>query len=131
MLNVVRFQWSQDLEIISANGAGPSVSVTNVTAYGMPNALPRPAFPNEHRYQFTDILSKTHGTHTLKAGVDVNLIHELLINLFQGGGVYSYSGSTAFANWVADVTGTNLGDGLTGKHYTTFVQVNDPITHVG
>ena len=131
MINVVRFQWSRDLEIISANGAGPSVSVTNVTAYGMPNALPRPAFPDEHRYQFTDILSKTHGKHTIKAGADVNLVHELLINLFQGGGVYTYSGSTAFPNWVSDVTGTNLGDGLTGRHYTTFVQVNDPVTHVG
>ena len=30
-----------------------------------------------------------------------------------------------------DVYGINTGDGLTGKHYSTFVQVNDPITHVG
>jgi hypothetical protein len=131
MINNVRFQWSQDLEIISANGTAPSVSVTNVMAYGLPNALPRPAFPNEHRYQFTDILSSTHGKHSIKAGVDVNLIHELLINLFQGGGVYSYAGSTAFPNWVADITGTNLGDGLTGRHFSTFVQVTDPITGVG
>jgi hypothetical protein len=41
MINNVRFQWSRDLEVTSANGAGPSVSVTNVGAYGMPNALPR------------------------------------------------------------------------------------------
>ena len=27
--------------------------------------------------------------------------------------------------------GINAGDGLTGKHYTSFTQVNDPITHVG
>jgi len=105
--------------------------VTNVMAYGLPNALPRPAFPDEHRDQFTDVLSSNHGTHTIKAGFDVNLIHELLINLFQGGGVYSYSGSNAFPNWAADVTGTNLGDGLTGRHFTTFVQVTDPITGVG
>ena len=58
----------------------------------MPNALPRPAFPDEHRMQFADVLSWTHGKHTFKAGVDVNVIHELLINLFQGGGVYTYSG---------------------------------------
>ncbi len=43
--------------------------------------------------------------------MDVNAIHELLINLFQGGGVYTYSGSAAFTNWVADVQGINLGDG--------------------
>ncbi len=30
-----------------------------------------------------------------------------------------------------DTYGINTGDGLTGKHYTTFTQVNDPITHVG
>jgi hypothetical protein len=65
--------------------------------------------------------------------VDINAIHELLVNLFQGGGVYSYSGSAAaaFSNWAADVTGTNLGDGLTGKHYSSFAQVTDPITGVG
>ncbi len=131
MINNARFQWSRDLEVTSANGAGPSVSITNVGAYGMPNALPRPAFPDEHRMQFTDIVSITHGTHTIKAGFDVNVIHELLINLFQGGGVYSYSGTTAFTNWAADVMGINLGDGLTGRHFATFVQVQDPITGVG
>ncbi len=30
-----------------------------------------------------------------------------------------------------DAYGINAGDGLTGKHYSTFVQVTDPITHVG
>ena len=133
MINSFRFQWSQDLEIIGANSTGPSVSVQNVMAYGMPNALPRPAFPNEHRMQFSDVLSKTIDKHTFKAGVDVNVIHELLINLFQGGGVYSYNGAaaTAFDNWAADVQGVNLGDGLTGRHWSTFVQVTDPVTGVG
>ena len=40
--NSLRFQWSRDLEIQGANGAGPSVSVANIMAYGMPNALPSP-----------------------------------------------------------------------------------------
>ena len=55
----------------------------------------------------------------------------MLINLFQGGGVYSYTGSNAFSNWVADVTGTNLGDNMTGRHFGSFVQVTDPVTGVG
>ncbi len=129
--NSLRFQWSRDLEIQGANGAGPSVSVANTMAYGMPNALPRPAFPDEHRLQFSDVLSKSSGRHTFKMGADFNAVHELLINLFQGGGVYSYSGSAAFNNWVADVTGVDLGDKLTGRHFSTFVQVTDPITGVG
>jgi outer membrane receptor protein involved in Fe transport len=130
-INNFRYQWSRDLEVTSANAAGPSISITNVGAYGMPNALPRPAFPDEHRQQFSDIASFSRGKHTIKVGFDENDIHELLINLFQGGGVYTYSGSNAFTNWAADVMGVNLGDGLTGRHFATFVQVNDPITHVG
>ena len=131
MVNNFRFQWSRDLETTSANAGGPSVSVANTLGYGLPNALPRPAFPDEHRLQFSDVLSMTRGRHTLKFGGDVNSIHELLINLFQGGGVYSYTGSSAFSNWVADAAGINLGDGLTGRHFGSFVQVTDPVTGVG
>jgi hypothetical protein len=102
-------------------------------AYGPPPPLPRPSFPDEHRRQITDALSQAEGRHTLKFGVDTNLVHEILINLFQGEGVYSYSGSptVAFGNWVADVYGVNLGDRLTGRYYTSFTQAYDPITKVG
>ena len=131
MVNNFRFQWSRDLETTSANGAGPSVGVTNLLGYGLPNALPRPAFPDEHRLQFSDVVSITRGRHTIKAGGDIHSIHELLVNLFQGGGVYSYTGTGAFSNWVADAAGVNLGDGLTGRHFGSFVQVTDPITGVG
>src|SRR6202012_840513 len=112
-------------------GPGPQVNITNVTQYGLNIALPRPAFPDEHRLQYSDTLSWTKGKHQLKFGYDINEIHEVLINLFQGGGSYSYSGANAFGNWVSDITGTNLGDGLTGRHFTQFQQVNDPITHAG
>jgi hypothetical protein len=129
--NSFRFQWSRDLEKIAANSTGPSVGITNYFGYGLPNALPRPAFPDEHRLQFADVVSMIHGKHTFKFGADLNRIHELLINLFQGGGVYTYSGANNYSNWVADVAGVNLGDGLTGRHFTTFVQVTDPVTGVG
>ena len=77
-------------------------------------------------------------------GVDVNFIHELLINLFQGDGNYSYNStnlatipgspasvpvgfapcaavtSAAAANatfclWLADAVGANVGDGINGE----------------
>jgi hypothetical protein len=133
LVNNLRFQWGLDNEIAGANYGGPSVTVASVMAYGLPNALPRPAFPNEHRLQVADTLSWTAGRHQIKAGYDINIIHEVLINLFQGGGIYNYTGSpqAAFGNWVTDVTGTNLGDGLTGRHYNSFVQVTDPITGAG
>jgi len=136
IVNNLRFQWARDLETAGANSGGPSISVTNLISYGMPNALPRPAFPDEHRLQLSDTLSQTFGNHQLKYGVDLNFIHELLINLYEGGGLYSYSGASAFSNWALDVYGiadSTLVGGVpaTGRHWTSFAQVTDPITHVG
>lgn len=132
-VNELRFQWARDLETADANAPGPNVSISGLANYGAPTALPRGAFPDEHRWQVADIYSTTHGRHSIKAGVDLNFIHEYLSNLFQGNGNYSYSmgsGATAletrFQAWVQDVYGLNG-----GKHYTNFVQVNDPITHAG
>lgn len=95
--------------------------------------MPRTAEPDEHRTQIADTVSIVRGRHTFKTGVDINIIHEVMINLFQGTGRYTYSGTNqqAFNNWVLDTYGVNTGDGLTGRHYNSFVQVNDPITHVG
>ena len=133
IVNNVRFQWGMDNEITGANTGGPSIGIANVMTYGMPNALPRPGFPDERRWQVADTLSWNIGKHTVKFGVDVNEIHETAINLFQGGGIYNYFGSntSAFQNWALDVFGINAGDGLTGRHYNSFVQVTDPITHIG
>ena len=183
MLNEVRFQWGRDFEYDGTNGGGPFVSLTNIASYGETSALPRPAFPDEHRYQISDNFSLLKGAHTFKMGVDVNFIHELLVNLFQGDGSYSYSNpalpasagcpttggaptavQATFCGWLADVFNINLGDtysgatgnsntgahtfctptipvpnpvtaatcfSLTGRHYSSFTQVEDPITHVG
>jgi hypothetical protein len=135
MINNLRFQWGRDLEITGTNSGPPAVQIGSggVMQYGMPNALPRPAEPDEHRNQIADVISMTRGKHTLKAGFDFNFIHEVMINLFNGGGIYAYTGSpqASFANWVADVTGTNLGDGLTGRHWTTFTMATDPFTGRG
>ena len=133
MVNNFRFQWGRDLEVAGSNAPGPYVSLSNISNYGEFYALPRTAEPDEHRNQFADTLSLVRGKHTIKTGFDVNLIHEVMINLFQGTGRYTYSGTSqqAFNNWVLDVFDIDTGDGLQGQHYTSFVQVNDPITHVG
>jgi Carboxypeptidase regulatory-like domain/TonB dependent receptor len=139
MVNNLRFQWGRDLETAGSNAPAPYVNIggsggtSNLMIYGENYALPRTAEPDEHRIQVSDSISKVYGRHTFKAGADLNFIHELMINLYQGTGNYSYSGTaqTAFNNWVIDAFGINIGDGLTGKHYTTFTQVDDPITHVG
>jgi hypothetical protein len=128
--NEFRFQWSRDLETDTTNGPGPGVTVGSgvIGGYGETAALPRLAEPDEHRLQFFDVISQTRGRHNFKAGVDLNFIHEIMINLFQGNGGYTYSGTAAasFANWVQDVYGVNG-----GQHYASFTQVVDPITHAG
>ena len=133
-VNNLLFQWGRDLETDGANAPGPNVSISGVQAYGMPNALPRPAEPDEHRYQITDTFSHAQGRHSWKAGGEMNLVHEVMINLFQGGGLYSYSPGTpagAFANWAQDVFQVTPTTGSAGYHYTSFTQVYDPITHIG
>jgi len=130
-VNQVHFQWGQDLETAGANAAGPSVA-TGVVTFGMPNALPRVAEPNEHRTQITDVFSSSRGRHTFKVGGDVNLVHEIMINLFQGGGIYSYGESTTTANfqdWIRDAFQGQPGDTdpYAGYHYNTFVQTIDKV----
>ncbi len=142
-VNEFRFQWGRDFEFDSTNSPGPSVTLSNMFAYGQFIALPRGAFPDEHRLQFADNFSIVKGSHLIKMGVDVNLIHELLVNLFQGDGNYRYSnrgnafdgcpagGNSLFCQWVDDAVGVNVGDNLTGQHWSSFTQVSDPITLVG
>jgi hypothetical protein len=133
-VNNLRFQWGRDLEVAGANATAPYVSISGLMTYGENYALPRTAEPDEHRIQISDTLSKVHGRHTFKTGVDVNLIHEVMINLFYGTGAYTYSNGTpqaSFNAWVEDSFGINMGDGLTGRHFSNFEQTNDPVTHVG
>jgi hypothetical protein len=130
-VNQIHAQWGRDLETAGANAPGPSVSMGAVT-YGMPNALPRIAEPDEHRIQFSDVFSHTMGRHTLKFGGDLNVVHEVMINLYQGGGLYSYGETTTTANfqdWVFDAFAGEAGntDPYAGYHYNTFVQTVDKL----
>jgi len=131
MVNEVHGQWGRDLETAGANDAGPSVAIGALT-FGMPNALPRVAEPDEHRIQGSDVVSWSKGRHTFKFGGDINNVHEVMINLFQGGGLYGYSdtnNAAEFADWVADVFQGQSGDTdpYAGYHYNTFVQTVDQV----
>jgi outer membrane receptor protein involved in Fe transport len=127
-LNELRGQAGRDYEEQVPNAPGPSTSVTGGITFGLPNFLPRPAYPHEQRYEVLDNLTYYHGNHTLKAGTDINFIREQLINLFQGGGVYSY---TTLNNIAADCPrGANgcvpvPSGSLTGLHYSSFTQAFD------
>ena len=134
-VNQVLFQVSRDFETASTNTSGPAIFISGVAGYGETSALPRGAFPDEHRVQIADIFSKTQGRHDMKFGLDFSFIHEYLANLFQGDGSYSYTveGTPGgnLTDWMLDVFGINTGDVYAGRHYRSFTQVNDPITHIG
>jgi hypothetical protein len=130
-VNTAHVQWGRDLETAGANAAGPYVSM-GVDSYGMVNAIPRIAEPDEHRFQGSDVFSKEFGRHDLKFGGDVNNVHEVMINLYQGGGLYSYGESTSaanFADWIQDAFQGQAGDTdpYAGFHYNSFVQTVDVV----
>ena len=129
-LNEFRFQAGRDFEEQQPNGAPPGTSFTSNVgiSFGMPNSLPRKAFPHEKRYQFLDSITYYRSGHSLKVGADINYIQEELINLFNGGGVYTYANLTNIAQDCAiGVTGcVPVASGATsGRHYTSFVQAFD------
>lgn len=131
IVNEVHGQWGRDLETAGANDSGPSVGMGAVT-FGMPNALPRVAEPDEHRIQGSDVLSWVKGRHTFKFGGDINNVHEVMINLYQGGGLYSYSdtnNAAEFQDWILDAFQGQTGDidPYAGYHYNTFVQTVDQV----
>ena len=136
----VRFQYGRDFEAQVPNAGGPSVSVTNGINFGMPDFLPRSAYPDERRFQVSQNLSWLRGRHSLKFGYDLNWVRDKMIQLFQGGGVYSYSTLNDIAlDCVSlklplggcEATPTTGAAGLTGRHYTSFSQGFDTLGQGG
>ena len=130
-VNEFHGQWGRDLETAGANSAAPSVGMGAVT-FGMPNALPRAAEPDERRIQLSDVFSTVKGRHTFKFGGDANIVHELMINLYQGGGLYGYGDSSDvlnFQDWILDAFSGQAGDEdpYAGYHYNSFVQTVDQV----
>ena len=137
-LSELRAQWGRDFEAQLPNAPGPGVSVTNGINFGMPNFLPRAAYPDEKRWQVSQNLNWVRGRHSLKFGYDLTQVNDEMVNLYQGGGTYSFStlndfaldcGNPAFPlplrNCQASTTvpaGT-----VAGKHYNAFVQAFDTL----
>jgi hypothetical protein len=108
----------------------------------MSEFLPRPKWPDEHRYQWTDTLSWTMGRHTWKFGADINYVRDRTQNIFQGGGTFNYSDITvsggvnnidAIAALALDCPASavafgcvQVADGArTGKHWNDLTQAFD------
>jgi hypothetical protein len=130
LVNEARFQYGRDFEAQTPNASGPQIQITDAANFGMPNFLPRGAFPDERRLQWIDNVSWVRGAHTVKFGMDINLVKERIQNLFQGGGIYSYQNTgTTGAGGALNKLVQDLSTG--SKQYSSFVQNVDPITGSG
>lgn len=108
VLNEARFQWGRDNEsqipqapspgepTTAPGGRSPSVSLSGGVTFGTPNFLPRAAYPDERRYQFADTMTISSGNHTIKFGADINHVNDILDNLFDVNGAYSYNNINDF-----------------------------------
>ena len=130
-LNEARVQVGRDFEAQIPNSEGPGTTFSSNAgiAYGMPNFLPRPKYPDERRYQFIDTITWYTGAHNVKIGADINYVQENLINLFQGGGIYNYSNLNNLAlDCPAGATGcapTLIGAIADRRHYSSYTQAFD------
>jgi hypothetical protein len=122
IVNEFRFQYARDFEFqisqtpaageprTALNGSTPSVFLTNGLEFGKPTFLERPAYPDERRKQFTDNVTVSLGASTLKFGVDINRVNEVLSNLRNESGAYSYNNVNDFiidyVNWKTPLPAT-------------------------
>lgn len=73
-------------------GVSTYVSPTGALAAGTAYYDLRYQYPRELRNQAADTLMYSHGNHTIKFGADFNHVNDLIGNIFQQNGSYSYSG---------------------------------------
>ena len=116
--NLALFEYGRDFEfesnsvvlpgepVASATGFSPQIGISGGggITFGMPSFLQRPAFPDEGRYEWSDTVAVSHGTHLFTFGADINRVHDLDQNLYEGFGAYSYSNRVNFiSDYVAAV----------------------------
>lgn len=118
LINEARFSYGRDFEFetgqpsipgepVSQQGVSPQISISGSAgfAFGKPNFLDRPAYPDERRTQVADTLSWSKGQHLFKFGADINRVDDLFNNLFEGAGAYSYSNRVLYiADYIAAET---------------------------
>lgn len=122
VLNEARFQYGRDFERQNSQAplAGepttalggtrsPDVFITNIIQFGTPTFLERRAFPDEKRWQYADNMTLTRGSQTIKFGVDINHVSDVLDNLRNEAGAYSYNNVSDF---IVDYTNFTSGGAL-------------------
>lgn len=134
VINEARFQYSRDLEQqigqlpapgepTTANGFSPQVGISGGgITFGKPNFLDRTAYPDERRTQIANTTTVIRGRHTIKFGGDFNYVSDLLDNLFQNAGAYSYNNLVDFLTDRSVVRGCRTSTGTPVACYANFNQ---------
>jgi hypothetical protein len=104
-------------------GLPANVYLTGFFQIGTPQFLLRGAYPDERRWQFSDTLNWLHGNHSFKFGGDYVHTYDLLSNLYNQFGGYTYSGNSTLGNYISDLyLSGNAGTASKAAHYTYFNQ---------
>ena len=104
-------------------GLPTNVYLTGFFQIGTPQFLLRGAYPDERRWQFSDTVNWIHGNHSFKFGGDYVHTYDLLSNLYNQFGGYTYSGNSTLGNYISDLyLSGNAGTASKADHYTYFNQ---------
>lgn len=96
-------------------------SITNWLNIGTQSYLPRPANPEEDQFQYGGNYLFTKGKHTIKVGGEYLHQNEEVDSLSTAYGTFNYTGTAAYANFLADAfnPATNDFSGSGVKHCGT------------
>jgi hypothetical protein len=104
-------------------GLPANVYLSGFFQFGTPQFLNRAALPDERRWQLADTVVWAHGNHTVKFGVDYIHTNDLISNLYNQYGGFTYSGNTPLGNYLSDLyLSQNPVAGKTAENYTSFNQ---------
>jgi Carboxypeptidase regulatory-like domain len=104
-------------------GLPANVYLSGFFQFGTPQFLNRAALPDERRYQIADTLEWVHGKHDVRFGGDFVHTYDLISNLYNQYGGFTYSGNTPLGNYLTDLyLSQNPQPGKTAEHYNYFNQ---------
>jgi hypothetical protein len=104
-------------------GLPANVYLSGFFQFGTPQFLNRAALPDERRYQIADTVEWIRGSHDLKFGGDYVHTYDLISNLYNQYGGFTYSGNTPLGNYLTDLyLSQNPQPGKTAEHYNYFNQ---------
>jgi hypothetical protein len=100
-------------------GLPVNVFLSGFFQFGTPQFLQRPSYPDERRWQIADTVEWIRGNHDFKFGGDYIHTYDLVQNLYNQYGGYSYTGSTPIGNYLSDLyLAQNAGTAPQALHYS-------------